>query len=80
MDVAFGEEPRIGGQRSIEAIQPIARRAKIAEGEMGKASVERIARGFGGVPALGIGLHGAELVHRLGVTALLVSAHGAAER
>ena len=80
MGVALGEERRFGGHRSIEAIQPMVRRSMIAEGEMGKASVQRVARGFSRVPALGIGLHCAELVHRLGVTALLVSAHGAAER
>jgi len=80
LGVVGGEEPRIGGHRLLEATQPEARGAKVAEGEMGEATVERVARGLGGSGAAGVGLDGTELVHGLGVATLLVGAHRAAKR
>ena len=79
LGVVGGEEPRIGGHRLLEATQPEARGSNVAEGEMREATVERIARGFGGSRAPGAGLDGTELVHGVGVAALLVGAHRAAK-
>lgn len=75
-----GERVGIDRRRLADAPEPKARGAKVAETEVGEAAVKGVARGAGNTALRGVDFDRVELVHRFGVAAVIIGAHGPAER
>jgi hypothetical protein len=76
--VIGGERRGIGGHGPLDRAEPETCGGQIAEREMRKPAVKRIAKGDGAA-ARNVAFHRAQLFHRLGVTTVFVRANGAAD-